>query len=385
MFDRALRIYFKPSSPLSLPKTQNYIQSLNTRQIDTLGRYRTAPGKESQGVVLLRHVIAFALRSGILNFTNDYDRYSKCLLAIHNDLDRIFDPVTTGVIREELFIHKNVNATVEIVIPVHMEDYLKYLPFNRPWREWQDVRALRLLDIDSNELTYHTFQDVIKFKNDYPSRAIFAVDTLALVMQYCNFVSQRDPDQSMSIQEYLHQYVLFPLLEDLQNIWLRNRYIQLLETPDIFKDRRQHVIDSMYHNIYGFIGTQYPRMIEEVYDLYKRSSQGSTVPEKIMASLPLSKGYIPEYVQSLSVLTTVTDIRQNEWVEYLRDLPWLKLCYLIYRLNTEFVGYTTFYREFQRDISLVLSRRFWSNIHNSTLRSQVESEVKNIASWVNIN
>lgn len=382
MLDRSLSAYFSTATPIYMGKLHGYVSTLTTRRIQIASRYEGIPGSESLGVVVLRHIIAFALSSGVMNYDNDYDRYTKIVMHIQNDLDRLIDPVTTGVIRDSVFIAKSTQRCTEILIPVQTSNYMKNLPFGKRWTDWAEARAVRLIDTDSRELTFNTYRDQIQFKQDPPSRAVFTVDTAALVLQYAKFLDVNGGTSPIPIPEYLHKYVLNNgLLQDLQDIWLRSRYLHVLKHPTPEVVRRQDITESIHHNIYGYIGVQYTAAMEDVLRIANRCQSGQAIPATIVASLPLSDMYVPEYFRNLQEATGVSDVRQNMWVEYLRDLAWLELAYYAHRLNPNLVHYDNFIRQLKRDLPLLMNTRFWSTIQNPQLRNWVEESITSKIEW----
>lgn len=385
MLDRAMSVYFDANTtPIYMAKMQGYINTLNIRRIEISGRYTPMVGTESQGVVLLRHILAFADIPDLLSYDNDFDRLVKGLLPIQTDLERIIDPVTTGIIRDSLFVSRQMgNRTIEILIPVKMEDYLKQLPLEKGWSEWQKLRPLRLVDVDSNELTFNTYKDQISFKKSPPKRAVFTVDVIALCLQYAKYVELNEGTSPIPIPEYLHRYVFSEgVMEDLQNLWLRNRYLHIISHPIEKAFDASEITDSIYHNIYGYLGLQYTAAMEEMYRMMMRCKEGVTPPTRIVASLPLADMYVPAYVQNLQKTTVVSEARQNLWVEYLRDFSWLKLAYRTHMLNPDFVSTKSFLRHLDRDLDLLLKTRFWNSIKNAEMRASIEMEVKEMIDLV---
>lgn len=379
MLDRALKPFYSASAtPIYMGKLEQYVTTLTTRRIQIVGqRYSQTPGRESRGVVLLRHALAFAEPQSIRErWSNDIDRIASGLLPIVDDIERLFDPVTTGTLREEVFIARRAGLTTEVLIPARSDDPLQRLPIGKGWAAWQYVKPIRIIDIQSNELTFNAYMDQIVFKHDQPPMAVFAIDVVALVMQYVKYLDLYNGAPPDTVQEYLHKYVLSDsLLEDLQNLWLRNRYLHMLKNPDVKITGNDDITASIYHGIYGYIGTQYTQAMEEVQRMIKRYQHGTTVPDRVLASFVVSDGKLPAYVQQMRAATSIPNTRQHYWVELLRDLTWLHFVYHTYSLNTDFVGYTSFMRQFKRDVGLLMNTRFWTSI----LRTDIRDRVKNAA------
>lgn len=386
MLDRAHAIYLPNRTPVWCGKLHNYIDTLTTRRLIVSERYKDMPGYPTPGVHLLMHVLAYADCHELAKIENDSERYVQSLMFIRDDLERIFDPVTTGIIRHELFIATSTEKCTEIVIPVRCSDYRKDLPFDKGWSAWEKVRPLRLVETDSRELTFHTYQDKIKFRKSPPTRAIFTIDVIALVLQYVNFLATRAPDDEIiPVNEYIHKYVLNDgLLKDLQDLWFRNRYLFLLKYPLAKAMSRQVIQESLKGGIYGFIGSQYAAGMEEVFGLIVRCQQGSISPGTLLSSLPLSDMYVPEYVKMLGTTTQVADLRQADWVEWLKDRSWLEMSYHAHLLakGNGRLDYRNFMVNFRRDFDLLIKTRFWSNVYNHKLRKFIEDDVMSKKVWL---
>ena len=151
--------------PRVMPHFKTYIETLNTKRELLTERNINAPGYESNIIVLLRKILADADIPALLRKTSDLDRYLDILIFTTPSLNNIFDAVTTGLTFSDMAIRRTTPRTEEFFIPVSCQDPLALLPFDRGWDYWQKVKPLRLVDIDSSELTFATYQDQIYFSN----------------------------------------------------------------------------------------------------------------------------------------------------------------------------------------------------------------------------
>ena len=358
-----------------LVKLKNYIDTLNTKRELMNSRYSNEQGYESNAVRLLRKILADADINILLRKNNDLDSYADILQYTVQDLNNIFDTNATGLMYKDVFVRKTPTSCEEIIIPVSTDDPFRLLPFNKGWSAWKYVKPVRLVDINSNELTFNTYQDQIVFKSDYPSRAIFTIDVVALVLQYVNYV--KTFNENISVPVYIHQHVLTSILEDLENMWLRNRYLTMLDTAHD-KLSRIDINTLMTDSMYGSVGLELPQAMEELHGMLRSAINGSITPLVVLSSLLMSTTNIPKYLSSLLANTIIPELRQYTWVEYLRDATWLDLLMKVYGLNPNFLQSKNFSIALNRDIPIYLSNNKISRYcHSANIRQFIETDIQN--------
>lgn len=383
MLFRSLSTYIQNSTQIRvLPHLNNYINTLNIRRGIITERYTNTVGYESNFIVLLRKILADANIQKLIKKSSDLDIYLDDLSYTHNDLDSIFDPVTTGLTFSDMLIAKHPGPkTEEFLIPVQCTDPFKSLPFDQGWNAWRSIKPIRLVDIDSLELTFNTYQDQIIFKKDYPTRAVITIDTTALVLQYINFLKS---DTSGIFQpEYLHRYVLIYLLEDLQDIWLGNIYNKLVTDSDIDKNNNININEMMGDHYYGYVGTEFPTAVKELISYIKSVKNGTILASVFIKSLATSDTDVVSYLKNLLDTTSIDDRRQDQWMEYLRDIRWLTLFYNVFQLQPNFVETKNLKTSLRRDIPILFSMRIWSNVKDDKLSSFIKADLENWTRVVN--
>lgn len=378
MLFRSLAEYFSPSiQPRVLPHLMHYIESLNIRRDIIATRFLDAPGYESMFIVLLRKILNDANIKQLLKESSDLDRYTNILQYTKKDLDAIYDSNVTGMSHSRLLIPRNANHTQEFLIPVGCVDPIAELPLDQGWDVWKTYRPIRLVDLDSDELTFNLYQDQIIFKKGYPSRVIVTIDVVALVLQYISFLQN---DTSTMLQpEYLHKYVIVNLLADLEDVWLGNLYQKLITIPDLNIPIHVDIREIMGDHYYGYVGVEFPIILNELTNLFKLVKTGVITPLVALKSLRLSHSCIPTYFQTLMMTTSIEDDRQYEWMEYLRDRRWLQLLYDLANLAPEFQGTKTLKTNLRRDLPILQSVKIWSNAHDQNLRDFIQNDMSN---WI---
>lgn len=368
MLDRTFDTYFPPSSPRAMFKLSQYIGDLNLRRLDLLKRQQ-AVGVESMAVRLLRQILTIAGLPTLAEMPSDYDRYTNGLLFTQEDLERLFDPVIHGVKTGVFIAHTGTLPCREFHIPIRQLNYLASLPFDKGWDEWAAVRPVRLLDIDSDELTFHIYLDKIQYKVDQPTLAVIGIDVVALVLQYLCYRRSADGDQ-LSVVDYLHRYVLAPgLLTDLQNLWLRRQYLKILGGGESDADRKWSK-----NNVFGQVGARYREAMTELATITDTIATGGVRASVFVSSLPLADGLTGSYVQNLLTETTVTDAQRYRWIEYLRDREWIRLALLAQHKRPSTSEAMSLMRGLTRDLSLLNMTRFWEAIRQPAVEEFVRQD-----------
>jgi hypothetical protein len=376
MLFRALDTYLlSHTTARAMPHLANYIETLNVRRELQTERTAAAAGYESNLVRLLRKILADAEIETLLRKAGDLDCYFDVLVYTVPRLNGIFDPVTTGLTFHDMAIRRSAVHTEEFFIPVACQDPVSDLPFDQGWDAWRAVKPLRLVDLDSLELTFATWQDQIVFSKLPPARAVMTIDVAALVLQYIAFL--REHDQALAQPEYLHRYVLIHLLQDLEDLWLANVYGKLLARPSWFTDNPQRCIAQIIGDTrYGFPGSELAIALQEVAGLIATCRGGAVTPAVLLQSLRLSDGNIPGFLETLIATTATEDQRQGYWVEYLRDMHWLTLMYDAYQLQPEFVATQNLRRNLKRDIPILMFMHFANNARSPAVRQFIEQDLK---------
>ena len=374
MLFRALDTYLTNTTVRTMPHLNNYIGTLNTRRQMITSRFTNAVGYESHIVVLLRKILADADIPQLMKKASDLDCYLDVLMYTQKDLNQIFDATMTGVSYSNLLIAKNPKNTAEFLIPVQCSDPLQQLPFDQGWDAWETVSPIRLVDLDSRELTFNFYQDQIVFKSDFPTRAVITIDVVALVLQYINFL--KIDTTGMYQPEYLHHYVLVHILRDLEDLWLGNIYSQALLSTSPKKDMNVDINEIMADNFYGYVGVELPTALKEIFQFIQLVRDGNLYPASFINGLRTSNTTIDRYLVALLNTTTIADLRQYNWMEYLRDIRWLRILYDCYSLIPNYIGTTNLIRSLRRDMPIMYATRFWSNCHDPKTRQYIEDDMK---------
>jgi hypothetical protein len=375
MLFRALESYLLGyATARSLPHLSAYIDTLTVRRAIITDRYTNAVGYESNLVVLLRKILADADIPSLLRKESDLACYLDDLIDTTQDLNSIFDAVTTGLSFTNMAIQRNPAHTEEFFIPVQCQDPTRTLPFDAGWEAWQTVKPIRMVDVDSLELTFQTYQDQIVFTTNYPSRAVFTIDVVALVLQYVNFLRVNPP--IIDEPEYIHRYVLIFLFQDLQDLWLGNIYDAVIKKPTQRGSYTKLDLNGLLgEQYYGYVGSELPAALRDLQSLVEACRNGAVTPATLVKSLRLSSGDLPSFLQTLLATTSTNQRRQNQWCEYLRDMRWLSILYDAYQLQPDFIATRNLHTALKRDVPLAINTQFWKHCHSAKTRHFIEHDI----------
>ncbi len=379
MLDDLLKPYDSKGNKVHLAHLTKYNDTLTRHRLAISDRHGDSKGYETLGVSMLKFILNIADVSRITKYESDYDRYDLIQYEAEN-YGRHLDVTSGSNVRKNKFIYSN-GSCQELFIPVTSIDTIGSLPFDKGWEAWKSVRAVRLIDIDSNELTFQTYNDYIKYRSEIPRYAIFSIDPLALVMQYARYLSDVPEQDRSIIPVYLHQYVLnHGVLRDMQNLWLRDRYLDAFRTG-----YSQSIKDTGVSNkgIYGYIGTEYNHGMNDLNGIIDRVKNGNLKVRDVLESLPLSGSNARSHFHYLRSSTDlpITGV-QYDWVEFLRDMKWLMLVYHITILNQSSPEYTKMKRTILNQVPLVINDRISSKAPTSLLKNIIDTKLSQLQSMM---
>lgn len=381
MLFRSLETYLNTNTAIRvLPHLNNYIDFLNIRRSMIQNRFLPYPGHESKFVALLRNILENSDINKLLSKDSDLDCYLDILQYTKKDLNQLFDSTMNGTKYSRMLIAPHSGKTSEYFIPVECEDVFSQLPLDQSWNNWSQVRPIRIVDVDTDELSFNTYLDLLVYKRDYPTRCVVTIDVVALVLQYINFI--KTDVSGISQQEYLHQYVLPGLLEDLENLWLCRLYTTLVNTT--MDNINFNLSNFIGDNFYGYTGTELPLTIQELMSFIQKIKDGVVKPDVGVNSFRTSEGTIYNYLVDLRQHTSIANLRQYDWMTYLRDIRWMKLLYSTYSLNKNFVGYNNLYRSLRRDLPILYNMKFWTNSHDTSIQDYIKDDIEKLLTEMNV-
>ena len=367
------------TSPKIITRLENYLSTLRVRQLQMISRAIGMPGTNSGGARVMVQILGDADVKWLNNgWSNDMDRLQFGLLDKLTGLERLFTPYISGQSLTALFVDRT-HRCAEFFVPVRMRNPVTGYPQTGRWQEWQMYRPFHVVDIDSDELTFETHADRIRFVRNPPTRLVYTLDVAGLILQYACYRRTYNPNQPemLSIGDYLHRYVITEaLVDDLTSLWLLQRYLTVMRNPDDAVALSGVIEDSSRHGVYGSIGQTLPAALESVRDVVLDTRSGSVLPATLLASLKLGTFNLPTVYQQLCTHSDVSDLRHERWVSFLRNYRWIEIVLALYLLNPTTSTMRNLGVALRRDIPLLISTRFWESIRHQPTRLWVEQRIR---------
>jgi len=371
MLDRICNLYYTNGNPIYYGKLSNYVKNLSIQRDTISDRHATAPGFENNGMSFLRFVLAHADVPYMQSFDTDLERYSQHLIYQQENLSRLLDTVSAGFKRKNLFIDPRSNSH-EILVPVTPTNKLKYYPFDQGWDVWKNVRPLRLVYIDTDELSFKTYQDRVMFLKQHPKFAVFTLDPVMLSLQYARYVSVTSEEDRLPIPFYLHRYVFNAgILRDLQNTWLIKQYKNTFD--GVFTNTKGKVQDS---SLYTGVGLTYMSAIDDVIALKDRIASGTIKTATVLESLILASSNASRYYRILDKTTqTYMGTNPYSWIDYLRQKLWVDLLISILNVYPDTLEKRNFYKSLKVDINLATIEKPYNYITNPDVKALIKNDL----------
>ncbi len=383
MFSQSMKYYLKSCPPKIYPKMSHYIDYLIIQRDQAIAQHPLS-GYETSGIELLEKVLADADIPTIRTVSDPFDQYENMIGPIIGDLNQIFDPSYKGSIGFGSFVHNVKGQCAEYLIPSSPEDPYSTYPIGAGWDLWSTYKPLRMLNIDSHELSFQSYLDAITYKIDPPRFAVFSLDCAALIMQYVSYLGATVEQNRLSLPDYLHRYVVYPcLINDALSIWLLNQYGQMIRDPD--QDTEVPKVDFAWVTATNArIGSSYSGALSDVRSLVGLVANGNVTPPCALSSLIMLDGTsVLSYYMSMTKSVTVSSLRQYLWAEYLRDELFLFLILDMASLYPSLPQFSKLVTYLKRDIALLTTSRFWNTIHNTALSAHVQGSLSRLSNILN--
>lgn len=371
LFDLAFSQYLKPTSPKYLVKMSGYLQTLNQEVLYNQHRYQNSPGIETPGVMMLEYLLNTLPIQEMVDTPDQFKRYSTYLEPDLSHLGRAIDTIQTHDVNTTSFLDVSARGCKEYIVPVLCDNPLSDMPVGLDWNAWKRMRPFRVAVMQSKELTFHSYQDVLKFRHDQPPLAIFTVNIPMLAMMYSVYLNTLNPVPEMTLPDFLHRYVVFPaLLEDSVNLWVRDQYMECLMRTITTRSSHQDIAWVTANN--GRIGSQYPQFVEDVYNLITLGQNMSTPPNTVLSSMLLLHGTsVLDYYADFRRLNQVPQLRQYRWMDYLLQDRWLDLIIRVVCLNKHWSQFSRFVPYLKREIALFNESHPWTDCPDAYTKAYI--------------
>lgn len=349
-------------------RAYSYMEFITNELSRLRQRHFNGSGLSTPGINLMEHILSLVNYDQLASFRNDYERYTLYLINLRSEFTEVIGPNSYSKIWTGAFIYGN--RTKEVIVPVQCDDYFKYYPFGKTWDSWKSVQPLFLITHNSPEYTINVMQDVIKFDKRPPDYAFFGIDPIVLILQRYHYLEWcgQTKTNPLSTTDYLHKYVTINLMADCQDIWIRNRTLDMIQSTST-----DYLTDDtfVYNPTFNYIGKQYERFSDAVNYISNLLASGNITPEDAFASLPMPTGYYNEWIQRRMHMLYVPEERQFQWILLARDMQDMFLLTGVFLLNKTNPQSITFYRNMYRTLTSVGRNHTWDQCKDSPLATQL--------------
>ena len=375
--------FVKPNgSPRIVHPWVEYISNIATYIKYYNRRFMIAPEYETMGMQLLRYIINFVDYNWMTkNYNNDYDRYTYYVRFIKEDLENIFDQVSTGRSFYNYFVNNNLGKVDEYILPCEDINTILNLPMNKSWEEWEKVRPVRLMDHGSSEFTVNMFNDRFKFSKISPEYAIITIDVIALIFKYYKYLTiapENDPNNNAygkSDRRFIHSYVIIPMLKDLIDCFLINQ-IDIVSKSTKEEIEQRTSLSLVYDIQFGFIGSRYQEACRYLHKEIMRLTASDVNPTLFLSGpLLMDNKSIVDRIEYTVDNLYIPNLRQYEYYLYLRDRKILSLVTNLYKLTGDSFMFKNYSRKLKYKILKTIRNKCWLSIKNYRIREQVQSEL----------
>lgn len=343
LFDIAFDNQLKQEPPKIYPNISMYLGYLERETLSMIHQYQNYPPRRTPGIMILEQLLTNLPISDLLKEKDQYKRYLLLQEADVAHASRVVDPAFTkqSGVKPSFCGTENEATPYQYILPVQCVDPLVDMPMGRDWMAWKMMKPFRVGMIKTDQLSFFAYLDILFYQRQPPKIAVYTLNIEMLALMYVSYLeSVKSNPPKDPLGQFLHSYVVYPaLLRDNVNLWLRNRYLAVLEAhvnsdhpvrEGVFED----AIWMQANN--GRIGTDYLLFIHEVTRLTQLLMNRSIYPEVYLSScLLLNNVNVIAYLKQFQRMNDVARLRQYNWIEYLRDSDWIEFFVLALTYNKQ--------------------------------------------------
>ena len=358
--------------PIILIKPERYIGEVNNRKFITYERHYNIERKITKGIILLKHILSIPDYDIIKNLKSDTNIYAY-LLEIIEDIEKVFDPVTSGI--EVRYKHFTNNSnTMELFIPMRKKNNLYETILNKSYFEWKDEKPLRLLYTDSYELNIDIVENVFLYDRDIPDLNIYGIDPILLIMKYLKF---KNIYINGTFNEYLRKEIFgISIMDDIINQWLFNVYISVLEKEKVFS-----ILDKFNENetrnLYIISNYEYNNFKKSYETVLERLNKKQIPSQRVFSTIKFNDDReIKDHLKEIYDTVLYENKLQYTYINFLCLYRYIYLINIIYSYDsTESKRYKV---EFNYIYKILKNLKISNRIKNTRLKNYVKIKFENL-------
>lgn len=375
--------YVRQMDSRAIPPYQTFLKA-QKRFIDE--KYRRSfhqLGYTSDGIKLLRYILQYVDMDYMFYQTNNYDRYTYHVRYIKRNLEDIFDRSRRGRGYYRLFFkQKGAKATEEFLMPVDNLNCILNLPLHsEKWEDWKSIKPLRFWCCDSDEFTTMIVNDRVTYSAYQPNFCIELLDVVSLIFKYFIWLKeQRKNEPAEELAEFtpgnffLHKYVMCDTIWDLGDMWLLRQLNRVMDLEDPIGLENFNSNELCKEQQYGWIALNSRRGFEAIYSLL-HDVEHNVRPEAFLSSRVLFSGSINERFWLTESNLHLPELRQYEWMRFLRDRDLVKLFIKVWSRRPDLPTCNRMGLNLRRDFRRVLLGKPWNYCINPDFKYLMEKDM----------
>jgi hypothetical protein len=215
---------------------------------------------------------------------------------------------------------------------------------------------------------------------------VIGIDTIVLTFMYHKYI-EANPKELFPLQTFIYNYVIIPLLNDLQDIWLRNQISHIVDMVSSGNYDRINELSDKVKNFsdYNYIGSNYKGMIKEITDSIQKLQKGNFNVRSILDSMYLSNPTVSlfQHIEMLHKEWRLPELRQYEVSTYLKDMYVVKLLLKLFMLNKDSSESKNLMIRINRDIDRFHRNKFWQNSKQPIVKEIIKDDLEEIKKLIN--
>lgn len=301
------------------------LDTLSARMVVVRNKFNMANLIRTSGSDLLRWMLLSFDLTQAKSYRDDIDLYTSYASDFTDTYRSAFDPVWSKSLSLNGFTTtKTGSSPAEIFINCTVSNPSVYYPFGSGWDKWRDLRALHIVYHNSTELPIDLYTGKVVFSQKFPTFVVIAINVPTLLMKWFKYnencaMSKENPDPIKFLKETEYN----KLFDDLVDIWTVNLIEKVVTHPEATANK---IVSDVA--IPTFITT--PGIVENgvtgLQDLMRLLDNRNVKLQDIMETRLFTAGRtLKSYIQNLDSIISVPDLRQYQWINISKTLPYLKL------------------------------------------------------------
>jgi hypothetical protein len=371
MLETILPFIRNTNTHVALPKWELQLQYLQRQKEELRTRYLNAELMLSSGARVLRRMLGNVDQDFeyLLTLPSDIDRYLDWFLPMSQVTSKYFDPVAKGKPYYGMFYKSSIVRTQELICSTDNIDHLRILPMDLPWSAWEPIRPVHLWGHRSSEYTLNILKGHIEYKYDPPYYTMVFVDTISLMFKYFKYLQRAQIEQrSTDPASFIQKYVMGNFLDDLQDVWVIDRFLTCIELNDIEEREEFLKVIPLSNQHYGRLGSSYIPAMREMCEKLDLVRKNSIQVQTLLASKILYQGSLLDRVNYTLEYQNISYLSQLDYVRVLRDLPLVEAIVKTYQWKSDMSSYQQLARTLRTYVMRLQSRNIVSRVRDTYLK-----------------